>query len=127
MLLGKRIAAARERRGWNKADLARRSGVSRSYVSRVEAGDFKKPSIALINAIAESLSVDLSALTDPPPVADPDDTALLRRLIEKRLGNRANAPLVEAIIDRLRGFGPLDHDGTLDVLDVILPRMSTDR
>jgi transcriptional regulator with XRE-family HTH domain len=70
--IGKRIADLRQDHGWSKADLARRSGVTPSYVTRVERGEFDRPSIEKISAIATALRVSVTALTDP---ADdiPDD------------------------------------------------------
>lgn len=67
LVLGKRIAKAREGRGWNQSDLARRSGVSVSYINRIEAGRYKRPSIERVKAIADTLGVRVVDLTEPEP------------------------------------------------------------
>lgn len=38
MVLGDRIIAVREKRGWNQTELAKRLGISKSVMSRIESG-----------------------------------------------------------------------------------------
>jgi len=96
VLLGKRIAEARERRQWNKAELARRAGISPSYVTRIEKGEFDRPSIEQIKLIAGALGVLVTDLTDfaPDPVSSgieaelramfqPDEAPLVAELLQK--------------------------------------------
>ena len=118
VLLGNRIRDHRERRRWNKADLARRAGVSASYVTRVEAGAFGTPSIDRIGAIASALGVEISVLTGPPAPDNPDDDALLRKMLEKKLGNRPNAEMIHDLLDQTAGKAPVDPDTRQTILDV---------
>lgn len=113
VLLGKRITAVRQQRGWSRSDLARKAGVDPSYITRIEEGDYKRPSIDRVKALADALRVPMSALTEPPP--DPDDDALLRRLIEKRIGSD-NAPIVELLIEQLRDRPAIDQRAMLGVI-----------
>lgn len=125
VLLAQRISRERGRRGWSKADLARKAGISPSYVTRIEKAQLEHPAIDKVQAIAEALRVDLSTLTDPPQPPAPDDDALLRKLIERRLGNRANTELVESILDSIRGQPTIDQQTVLSVVEVLvrsLPR-----
>lgn len=66
--MGKKITAAREHRGWSKADLARKAGVAPSYVTRVEQGAFGRPSIDLIARIADALSMSVADFVELEPV-----------------------------------------------------------
>jgi XRE family aerobic/anaerobic benzoate catabolism transcriptional regulator len=62
-LLGGRVRAGREARGWTRNALARRSGVSERFLAEVEAGR-GNISVAKLAAIAGALSVPLADLLD---------------------------------------------------------------
>lgn len=117
MLLGQRISHERERRGWTRSHLARKAGLDPSYVTRIEEAKFQHPSIDKVRALAAALSVDLSTLTEPPP--SNDDDALLRKLIERRVGLE-NGQLVATILEKVRGRPPADQQTVLSVLDVLM-------
>jgi transcriptional regulator with XRE-family HTH domain len=120
MALAERISRERTRRGWSKADLARKARIDPSYVTRIEAAQFNHPSIDKVRAIAEALRIDLSALTDPPPTETPDDQALLRKLIERRVGDRASAELVQMLLDRIHGRPPADQQTVIRLVDALI-------
>ncbi len=52
------VKAVREQRRLSKAELAERSGLAASYLSRLEAGDYRSPSIETLTAVAEGLEMD---------------------------------------------------------------------
>lgn len=52
------VKAVREQRRLSKAELAERSGLAASYLSRLEAGDYRSPSIDTLTAVAEGLEMD---------------------------------------------------------------------
>lgn len=60
---GAAVQQARERRGWTRADLAKRARVRPELVTRLEAGD--RPDLFLSTAIrlADALGMRLDALT----------------------------------------------------------------
>jgi transcriptional regulator with XRE-family HTH domain len=118
MLLAQRVTRERERRGWKKADLARKAGVDPSYVTRIELAQLKHPSIGKVRAISKALGLDLTSLTEPPPPADPDDDALLRKLLEKKAGNKPNAEMIEQLIDQTAGRAPVDPETRATIVDV---------
>jgi transcriptional regulator with XRE-family HTH domain len=60
--VGGAIHEQRLRRGLSRTDLARRSGVSLSHVSRIERG-LSMPSYAMVEVIAGALETDLTAFT----------------------------------------------------------------
>jgi transcriptional regulator with XRE-family HTH domain len=70
--IGERVRAFRLERGLNLSQLALAAGLSKSYVSSIEAGDTPRPSGETLYAIAEALGVTMSdllgrrLLTDPP-------------------------------------------------------------
>jgi SOS-response transcriptional repressor LexA len=60
--LGARIRRRRLARGLSQARLAETAAVSRGYISRLEAGDFARPSAALLLRIARALDLDVGGL-----------------------------------------------------------------
>ena len=57
-----RTVELRKLRGWSQNELARRSGVAQSTISRLEAGDTSGASLGVIEKLAEALDVDPSVL-----------------------------------------------------------------
>lgn len=61
---GKRIESAREKRGWNQAQLAQAAGISQPTLSAIENGDTKPEQVKLdtVWKIADALGLPLPAL-----------------------------------------------------------------
>ena len=57
-----RTAELRAIRGWSQNELARRSGVAQSTISRIEAGDTSGVSLAIIEKLSRALGCDPSYL-----------------------------------------------------------------
>ena len=57
MNVGGRIRAFREAKGFSQGDIERRSGLLRSYISRVEGG-YTAPSIATLEKFAKALELE---------------------------------------------------------------------
>ena len=57
MELGKRLRALREAKGLSQGDIERRSGLLRSYISRVEGG-YTAPSLSTLEKFAKALEVE---------------------------------------------------------------------
>lgn len=124
--------------------LAKLSDVSNTAISGLEAGTGAAPHPAMLLSLARGLATsgfgaideeraEAAYLTlmraagyvpEEPPA--PVDDALLRTLIERRLGNRASANFIESIIVKLRGRTNIDFETALDVIDVLLRKPSTD-
>jgi transcriptional regulator with XRE-family HTH domain len=62
--LGMRLSGLREKHSWTLDDLAVRSGLSLSYLSRVESGD-RQPSLGTLSVLAQVYGVTLAALFEP--------------------------------------------------------------
>lgn len=67
--VGARLRRLRKDRGWKLGDLAERTGLSTSYLSRIEGGE-REPSIAALFAAAGAYGVSLSELFEPDPEAE---------------------------------------------------------
>jgi transcriptional regulator with XRE-family HTH domain len=52
----------REARGMNQAELAKRARLSQGYVSKLEAGAQRNPSIAVLKRLAKALGVPVGKL-----------------------------------------------------------------
>ncbi|HUZ46334.1 MAG TPA: helix-turn-helix transcriptional regulator [Terriglobia bacterium] len=57
MDIGKRIRTLREAKGLSQGDIEKRSGLLRSYISRVEGG-YTAPSLSTMDKFAKALEVD---------------------------------------------------------------------
>ena len=57
MNIGKRLRALREARGLSQGDIERRSGLLRSYISRVEGG-YTTPSLSTLEKFAKALEIE---------------------------------------------------------------------
>jgi transcriptional regulator with XRE-family HTH domain len=68
--LGVRLKQMRDARGWTLDELAERSGLSKAFLSRLEAGD-RQPSIAAILTLAKAYNVSIASLFEQPQTDDP--------------------------------------------------------
>lgn len=57
MQIGQRLRVLREAKGLSQGDVERRSGLLRSYISRVEGG-YTAPSLATLDKFASALGVE---------------------------------------------------------------------
>jgi transcriptional regulator with XRE-family HTH domain len=57
MNIGKRLRALRESRGLSQGDIEKRSGLLRSYISRVEGG-YTAPSLSTLEKFAKAMEVE---------------------------------------------------------------------
>jgi transcriptional regulator with XRE-family HTH domain len=65
--LGTRLRDLRIGRGWTLDELARQSGLSKSYLSRIEDGD-RQPSLASLLSLTQAYGIALAALfAEPAP------------------------------------------------------------
>ena len=69
-MLGARLRALRAGQGWTLDALARRTDLSKSYLSRLEEGD-RQPSIAALLSLARAHGLTLAALFGPSEVTGP--------------------------------------------------------
>lgn len=63
--VGAVIKREREVRGWKRAELARRSGLSGGYINRVEEGSVKVPGVDQVQRIAAAFGISPDELLTP--------------------------------------------------------------
>jgi transcriptional regulator with XRE-family HTH domain len=79
MDIGRRLKLMRQSRGYSQGDIEKRSGLLRSYISRVEGG-YTTPSLATLERFAKALDVETyELLVDSngerrPPASNHKDT-----------------------------------------------------
>ena len=56
----KTLKQAREQRGLSQMDLAERSGVSQTYISDLESGRMRNPTISVVQKLEKALRVRLT-------------------------------------------------------------------
>jgi transcriptional regulator with XRE-family HTH domain len=84
--LGRYIDAEMKARGWEQADLARESKVSKATISRIIGGQTDRPTDPILYKIATALGLTLNALLAKasaaavPPATDPEDLELWARV-----------------------------------------------
>lgn len=69
-MLGPRIKAAREERGWSQYDLARLSGVSQSAIAKIETGARRRTSGDVLHKLAAALDTTVEVLLTGVPGED---------------------------------------------------------
>jgi len=69
--LGRRITAARLRRGYSQGTVARLSGVAPSYLSRIENGKIQ-PTFRMVLRILKALRVELDEIVDSGALSRPE-------------------------------------------------------
>jgi transcriptional regulator with XRE-family HTH domain len=79
-LIGRRIKEIREGRGWTQYRLAKEAGVQPSTISQIESGTRKKPSIDVLEKVADALSVTVGTLLGQKN--EKEETHLLFRKLE---------------------------------------------
>ncbi len=83
--LGEEIRIARLTAGWSLRELARQTGYSRTYLSRIERGTASGASLRSLEVIFAALGMELSARAFPqgPPLRDAAHARLLARFRER--------------------------------------------
>jgi transcriptional regulator with XRE-family HTH domain len=64
MSLGRTVNRMRAARGMKQADLAKRARLSQGYVSKLEVGAQRNPSVAVIRRLAKALGVPVTKLLE---------------------------------------------------------------
>ena len=101
-LVGPRLRKVREQRGITLTDVAERTGISKSTLSRLEHGQ-RKPSLELLLPLALAYRVPLDDLVGAPEVGDPRI-----RLKPRRVNGRTVLPLTR-------------HPGGVQAWKIVIP------
>lgn len=67
MALGERLRKLRRANGLSQGDLGKIDGIKREYISKMESGDLKNPTINTLFKLADAIRIDpILFLTDNP-------------------------------------------------------------
>lgn len=103
--LAKRLLLARKDLGWNQADLAERSGISRQYIGDLENSRVVNPTIDVIAALAQALSIPsahLAGWTDDPSGEGPSPSHI--------------DPRIQELIDLYEDLDPAGQAAALEII-----------
>ena len=108
--LGERVRKRRRALGLTAKALAKAAGVSTSYISQVERGHQKDPSLPALRRLAEALSMDLHALLGAPvPNTEPQPiSAALRDLADEYHLNDETVEMLASI--SIEGHQPSNRE-----------------
>lgn len=101
--LGATVSKARKRLGYSQAELARLAGVSKSFISRIEQGDYETISLGAAMRLADVLMIDLAVLTlnVPMPSAPEDGVDRLVVVLRSRADGDEVAEILLALLEHL--------------------------
>ena len=105
--IGTIVRRWREQRGWEQKELARRAGVSPSYVSRLEAGLMKEPGVEKLLVICRAFG---------RPIAD------LMHESGMELAPRTPQSLTNAALELFRQLSPESRESVLEQMELLLIR-----
>ena len=111
-----RLGRLRATRGLTLSELARRSGVDKGNLARLEAGTAKAPTLETAKRLAQALRVPLSTLAAAPAVTAP--IRLLEPAVLDAL-DRLHVPDPAALVARLAALDPVDLDQVIAVIGML--------
>lgn len=92
---GARLKQLRLRRGWKLQELAHQSGLSKTFLSRLESGS-RQASIAAVLTLARVLEVSLANLFESPAASEPCVIVRRAEAVERHANGLAYVPLSNA-------------------------------
>ncbi|TMU84055.1 helix-turn-helix domain-containing protein [Bacillus sp. BHET2] len=84
-MVGDKIKKYREKKRMSIIELSNRAGISKSYLSSIERGIQKNPSIQILDKLSAALGVSLNQVLDCQPDIDEEWIQLVRMAIEEGL------------------------------------------
>lgn len=117
MSISQAVRQLREQRRLTKANLAERCGLAPSYLSRLESGDYKSPTVATLVTIAQGLDVDPRELLVLAGYV-PDDMARARRQFAEESITRLAESAIRSISRAVNATLHPDDPNREDVPDV---------
>lgn len=118
MALAGRLRQRRMEKGWSASELARRAGIARSHVSRIESGESARPSADVLQRLALALETSVADLLEQPEAVSVAELPVsLRRLAERDQLPTEDVAMLAAI--RYRGEQPRTMAGWAFVLEAV--------
>lgn len=115
--LGKFVVAQRERQGVSVNELARRSGVDPTSVSRIERGEIINPPVTTLRGLAKGLGVPVAEVYAKAGVTKPSDLPAIEPYLRTKYGRllpkEARAEIAQSFADIAHKYGldPKDQSG----------------
>ncbi|SUA45505.1 anaerobic benzoate catabolism transcriptional regulator [Nocardia africana] len=132
MDLGERLQSLRKRRGLTQREFAELSGISLSYIRKIEQGERNDARIDTLRRFAVALGCSLTALLGPTPrIAESDGDAGLweptRHALATMRDSSAQEPMSTGGVEAALADGTrLYHDNRYEALARVLPRLIED-
>ena len=131
MGISQAVRQLREQRRLTKAELAARCGLAPSYLSRLESGDYKSPTVATLVTIAQGLEVDPRELLVLAGFVPDDLDRARRQFAEQSIAQVAESAIrsiSQTVRSTLNPDDPMTDDAVLHVDRTLLAeRLRTHR
>jgi transcriptional regulator with XRE-family HTH domain len=102
MVIGERLKALREARNLSQGDIERRTGILRSYISRIENG-YAHPEIETLERLARALEVPMYQLFHEGEVAASVKNLKLQPEVDQEWGSKSSDAAYLTKLRRLLG------------------------
>lgn len=63
-IFGAYLLKLRLKKGWTLCELEKETGITASYLNRMERGERQNPTVSIVNALAKAYSVEVATLID---------------------------------------------------------------
>lgn len=103
-MVGEKVSRRRSEKGLSLTELARRAGVSKSYLHSIEKGDTQSPSAEILLRIANELNTTLADLLSQPPQYESQNKGKAAEVSESLLSFAQKYRLPEVDILMLAGI-----------------------
>ncbi len=104
MLLGTKIRRFRKMRRMSASKLAELAGLSPSYISKLEGGNKKSPSLETLTRIAQALNIPLEFLVGDTPLPPETVFSHLPEDVLEWVAREESAPYISVAMD-IHNFG----------------------
>lgn len=111
------VRQLREQRRMTKAELAARCGLAPSYLSRLESGDYKSPTVSTLVTIAQGLDVDPRELLVLAGYVPEDMARAQRQVTEESIARVAESAIrsISRTVAATLNPGTSDNDNSLRI------------
>ena len=119
--LGDTIKDKRLAKGWSKRTLAEKAGISHSEVHRIEIGERVNPSVPVLNALAEALSIPKDDMLLIAGYRSDDGDILMIERVFPDLKTEKQQQTAQKIIDglaRSSDMGDHDYDRLIEQMEM---------
>jgi len=128
LTIGARLREARKRKGLSQRELSQLSGVSLSWVRKLEQGEYAETRVETLRKLAVALEIPTTALMGPRPEVGDDGTDDLWLPVRETLLSPQAVTALETgtqrgLADAVTAAVRLYHDNRYDTLSRVLPSL----